>query len=57
VSVELRILEFLLSKRRALVGEVASLLGYSESLVTEVVERYSDLVKLVRRGNSCCQFN
>jgi hypothetical protein len=47
VSVELRILEFLLSKRRALVGEVASLLGYSESLVTEVVERYSDLVKLV----------
>jgi hypothetical protein len=48
VSVELRILEFLLSKRRALVGEVASLLGYSESLVTEVVERYSDLVKLVR---------
>jgi hypothetical protein len=47
VSVELRILEFLLSKRRALVGEVASLLGYSESLVTEVVERYSNLVKLV----------
>jgi hypothetical protein len=47
VSVELRILEFLLSKRRALVGEVASLLGYSESLVTEVVKRYSDLVKLV----------
>jgi hypothetical protein len=47
VSAELRILEFLLSKRKALVGEVASLLGYSESLVTEVVKRYSDLVKLV----------
>jgi hypothetical protein len=47
VSAELRVLEFLLYKRRTLIGEVASLLGYSESLVIEVVNNYSDLVKLV----------
>jgi hypothetical protein len=46
VLTELRLLEFLLARKRALVGELASLLGCSEELVVEIARKYSDLISV-----------
>lgn len=44
--VELRILESLLARRRALIGELSSVLGCSEELVVEIAEKYGDFIRL-----------
>ncbi len=45
MNLELKILEFILSKRRVLIGEVSSFLNCDEALIQEIVKKYSGLIR------------
>jgi len=47
-SVELKVFEALLSKRRILIGELSRLTGLSEELILNAIQKYSSVVEISR---------